>query len=103
MSYTADPRVLFAAERTLLAWQRSAIALMGIRLRRRTLRLVSANGRTPARRRARSAASRWDWAYFCWCSERWWHWFRRANFASSPRIWTQQWCRPDIGHRLAWP
>lgn len=30
MSYTADPRVLFAAERTLLAWQRSAIALMGL-------------------------------------------------------------------------
>jgi putative membrane protein len=29
MSYTADPRILFAAERTLLAWQRSAIALMG--------------------------------------------------------------------------
>jgi putative membrane protein len=29
LSYTADPRVLFAAERTLLAWQRSAIALMG--------------------------------------------------------------------------
>ncbi len=29
MYYTADPRVLFAAERTLLAWQRSAIALMG--------------------------------------------------------------------------
>jgi putative membrane protein len=29
MFYTADPRVLFAAERTLLAWQRSAIALMG--------------------------------------------------------------------------
>jgi putative membrane protein len=28
--YTADPRVLFAAERTLLAWQRSAIALMGL-------------------------------------------------------------------------
>lgn len=27
MSYAADPRVLFAAERTLLAWQRSAIAL----------------------------------------------------------------------------
>ena len=25
MSYTADPRVLFAAERTLLAWQRTAI------------------------------------------------------------------------------
>ena len=29
MLFTADPRVLFAAERTLLAWQRSAIALMG--------------------------------------------------------------------------
>jgi putative membrane protein len=29
MAYTADPRMLFAAERTLLAWQRSAIALMG--------------------------------------------------------------------------
>jgi putative membrane protein len=29
MSYSEDPRVLFAAERTLLAWQRSAIALMG--------------------------------------------------------------------------
>ena len=29
MPFTADPRVLFAAERTLLAWQRSAIALMG--------------------------------------------------------------------------
>jgi putative membrane protein len=29
MAYTADPRVLFAAERTLLAWQRSSIALMG--------------------------------------------------------------------------
>lgn len=27
--YRGDPRVLFAAERTLLAWQRSAIALMG--------------------------------------------------------------------------
>src|ERR1700735_3105497 len=29
MSYTADPRVLFAAERTLLAWARTSIALMG--------------------------------------------------------------------------
>lgn len=29
MVYLDDPRVLFAAERTLLAWQRSAIALMG--------------------------------------------------------------------------
>jgi putative membrane protein len=29
MAFTADPRVLFAAERTLLAWQRTAIALMG--------------------------------------------------------------------------
>lgn len=30
MSYLDDPRVLFAAERTLLAWQRSSIALMGL-------------------------------------------------------------------------
>ncbi len=30
MSYMADPRVLFAAERTLLAWQRTAIALISL-------------------------------------------------------------------------
>ena len=29
MLYMDDPRILFAAERTLLAWQRTAIALMG--------------------------------------------------------------------------
>ena len=29
MAELEDPRVLYAAERTLLAWQRSAIALMG--------------------------------------------------------------------------
>jgi putative membrane protein len=29
MSALPDPRVLFAAERTLLAWQRSSLALMG--------------------------------------------------------------------------
>lgn len=29
MAYLDDPRVLFAAERTLLAWQRSGMALMG--------------------------------------------------------------------------
>jgi inner membrane protein YidH len=30
MSSPPDPRVLFAAERTLLAWQRSSVALMGL-------------------------------------------------------------------------
>lgn len=29
MSYLDDPRVLFAAERTVLAWVRTAVALMG--------------------------------------------------------------------------
>ena len=32
MSYLDDPRVLFAAERTPLAWQRTAIALSGFGL-----------------------------------------------------------------------
>jgi inner membrane protein YidH len=30
VSYLDDPRVFFAAERTLLAWQRTAVALIGL-------------------------------------------------------------------------
>ena len=30
MSYLDDPRVYFAAERTLLAWQRTAVAMIGL-------------------------------------------------------------------------
>jgi putative membrane protein len=30
MSYLDDPRVFFAAERTLLAWQRTAISVIGL-------------------------------------------------------------------------
>jgi Domain of unknown function (DUF202) len=30
MSYLDDPRVYFAAERTLLAWQRSAVAFIAL-------------------------------------------------------------------------
>jgi putative membrane protein len=32
MSYLEDPRVFFAAERTLLSWQRTAIAVIGLGL-----------------------------------------------------------------------
>jgi putative membrane protein len=42
MSYLDDPRVLFAAESSLLAWQRTAIALVGFVVERfgRFLRMV---------------------------------------------------------------
>ena len=71
MSYTADPRVLFAAERTLLAWQRSAIALMGfgfvVERFGLFLQMVAHQARA-----GRSAVFRSGWGSCCCCWERRW-------------------------------